>query len=280
MENGERKKIVLVDDINHCLISVKDRLKKHYEVFPALNVDKMFEILEHITPDLILLDVNMPGIGGFNAIKMLKSSDKFKEIPVIFLTSKSDSESIDKGFRLGAADYITKPFSDAFLIERIEKQINPETRRKSGYVESIRKTIIYVDDVNYSLVSVKGRLKEHYEVYPASSVSKLFYMLENIIPDLILLDINMPEINGYEAIEKLKSDIRYSAIPVIFLTSEDGIGSMTKGFGLGASDYVAKPFSDSDLIRRIENLVNPTPFREEDMQQKMAKYIKKHSISK
>ena len=257
LDEKERKRIIYVDDANFSLISVKNRLKEHYEVYTAQSADRLFLILEKIFPSLIILDINMPGQNGFDIIKKLKADERYFDIPVIFLTSNNDRESVIKCFRLGACDYLTKPFNDTQLMERIELQINPDTRRKSWTEETIRKTIICVDDINYSLISLKGRLKEHYDIFTANSVSRMYEILERVTPDLILLDINMPGMNGYEAIEKLKSDIRYSGIPVIFLTSEDGKASMLKCFSLGAADYVVKPFTNADLIRRIEYHVNP-----------------------
>ncbi|MDR2577388.1 MAG: response regulator [Chitinispirillales bacterium] len=256
-EEAKRKTIIYVDDVNLSLVSVRSRLKVRYEVYPAISVAKLFEILEKVTPDLILLDVNMPHVNGYEAIKQLKSHENYKSIPVIFLTSKTDQRSIDKGFSLGAADYVAKPFADSDLIERIERQINPETRRESWQAESIRKTIIHVDDINFNLVSVKARLKDHYEFYPALSVGMMFETLKHVIPDLILLDVNMPQVDGYEAIKRLKADARYSEIPVIFLTGKSNKDDMIKSFSLGAADYVAKPFTDAELIKRIEYQVNP-----------------------
>ena len=85
--------------------------------------------------------------------------------------------------------------------------------------EKKQRKIILVDDVNFHLVNTKLRLKNHYEAYPAQSAEILFDILENIIPELILLDINMPGIDGFKILRKLKSDHRYIDIPVIFLTS-------------------------------------------------------------
>jgi putative two-component system response regulator len=99
----------------------------------------------------------------------------------------------------------------------------------------------------------RNMLKTFHEVYPAPSAAKLFEILENVLPDLILLDIEMPEMNGYEAIKLLKADARYADIPVIFLTAKDDESSELEGFSLGAVDYVAKPFSGPLLLKRIEN---------------------------
>ena len=116
-----------------------------------------------------------------------------------------------------------------------------------------RSRIVIVDDIITNLDQGRSMLKTFYEVFPAPSAAKLFEILENVIPDLIMLDIEMPEINGYEAIKKLKADPRFEDIPVIFLTSKDDEDSEIEGFNLGAVDYVTKPFSGPLLIKRIEN---------------------------
>jgi len=116
-----------------------------------------------------------------------------------------------------------------------------------------RKIIILVDDIKSNLDQGRSILKPFYEVYPASSASKLFTYLEKFIPDLILLDIKMPEMDGYEVIKKLKTDPRFEPIPVIFLTAKSDESSEYIGLSLGAADYVSKPFSAALLLKRIEN---------------------------
>jgi DNA-binding response OmpR family regulator len=219
-------------------------------------VDKLFEILEFFKPDLILLDINMPGANGYDAIKKLKADSRYADIPVIFLTGRSDRQSVIEGINLGAADYVSRPFSNSVLIERIESIFNPEKNKETLIKSSNRPKIIHLDDVNYSLISVKSRLKDRYEIYPVQTSAILFITLEHIKPDLILLDINMPLVDGYEVLEKLKDDERYADIPVIFLSGKDNREGIVKGFSLGVSDYVSKPFSDSELIKRIEYQLN------------------------
>ena len=120
-------------------------------------------------------------------------------------------------------------------------------------MDANRYTVILVDDNMSNLSQGKNILKAHYKVYPARSVAKLFETLENITPDLILLDIEMPEMDGYEAIRRLKTDRRFADIPVIFLTSKSDEGSQLEGFELGAADYMSKPFSAPLLLKRIAN---------------------------
>jgi len=120
-------------------------------------------------------------------------------------------------------------------------------------MDNARPRIILVDDNMTNLTMGRNLLKTFYEVYPAPSAAKLFEILENIHPDLILLDIEMPETNGYEVLKKLCTDPRFADIPVIFLTARTDENSELKGFDLGAVDYVSKPFSGPLLLKRIEN---------------------------
>ncbi|MDR3201437.1 MAG: response regulator [Spirochaetales bacterium] len=120
-------------------------------------------------------------------------------------------------------------------------------------MENERKIIFIVDDNGTNLTAGKEILKNQYKVYPILSAKIMFDLLEDIIPDMILLDIEMPEMDGYWAIKNLKANLRFQDIPVIFLTSKTDVGSELEGLSLGAVDYVAKPFSAPLLLKRIEN---------------------------
>jgi putative two-component system response regulator len=116
-----------------------------------------------------------------------------------------------------------------------------------------RQIIFFVDDNIANLTAGKAMLKDHYDVFPLASGSRLFEILEKVRPDLILLDIEMPEMNGYAAIKKLKADETTRDIPVIFLTTRNDSGSELEGLNLGAIDYIFKPFSPPLLLKRLEN---------------------------
>jgi PleD family two-component response regulator len=121
---NERKKIIAVDDNVENLTALKNTLKNIYDAFPCPSAQKMFTLLEHIQPDMILLDIEMPEMNGYEAAEKLKNSDKFREIPIMFLTSMKDEESKKKGFNLGAVDFILKPFDSASLLQRLETHLS------------------------------------------------------------------------------------------------------------------------------------------------------------
>jgi len=117
-------KIIVVDDNIENLTAIKNTLKDMYEVYPSLSALKMFDLLEHIMPDLILLDVEMPEMNGYEAAKKLKANNKFNDIPIIFLTSRDDAKSEMEGLNIGAVDYIRKPFVAPLLLRRIKTHLS------------------------------------------------------------------------------------------------------------------------------------------------------------
>jgi len=122
--SGDRKKIIVVDDNPENLNVLKNTMKELYMVYPCPSAAAMFDLLEHVQPELILLDVEMPEMNGYEAIKKLKNENKHKEIPVIFLTSMTDAQSELEGLSYGAVDYIRKPFVAPLLLQRIRTQLS------------------------------------------------------------------------------------------------------------------------------------------------------------
>ncbi|MDR1445861.1 MAG: response regulator [Treponema sp.] len=126
----DKKKIALVDDDLTNLEVGKNILEPVYSVAALDSGRNLFVSLEEEKTDLILLDIKMPGMNGFEVLKILKAGTAFREIPVIFLTGKDDPESELEGLSLGAVDYIGKPFSPPLLLKRIELHLLLEKRKK------------------------------------------------------------------------------------------------------------------------------------------------------
>ena len=130
METGIYK-IIIVDDDNTNLAIAKNLLNDRYEIITVKSGEKLFEILENVTPDLILLDIKMPVMNGFEVIIDLKNSERTADIPVIFLTAMDDPDSEAMGLYLGAVDYIYKPFTKEHITESIEKHLPMDKKSES-----------------------------------------------------------------------------------------------------------------------------------------------------
>jgi len=128
--DSDRETIIVVDDDMTNLIAARNSLARKYSVATVPSGEKLFVLLEKISPDLILLDVEMPDLDGYSVMEKLQSKEKTAHIPVVFLTSKIDPESEIRGLSLGAVDYITKPCSQELLIKRVDLHTIFEKQKK------------------------------------------------------------------------------------------------------------------------------------------------------
>jgi len=256
---SDRRKIMLVDDDNSCRQQGRAILKDYYEVYPFHSARKLFEVLEEVKPDLILLDIQMPVLDGFETIKRLKSDYRYAHIPVIFLTASNDKESVVKGKKLGAAGFVTKPFSASDLCDRIEKCLtiaaltdiyeNEAPRDKKPGSE--KPSILAIDDAPDVLKAVHAMLRDKYKVYTLPKPEKLHDFLSKTTPDLFLLDFHMPAMSGFDLLPIIREYPEHKETPVIFLTSEGTVDHLTVAVELGACDFIVKPFESDVLNEKI-----------------------------
>jgi len=170
------KTVFIVDDNDTNLMAAKTALDGVYKTFALPGAQSMFKLAEKITPDLILLDVDMPEIDGFEAMRILKSDIKLKSIPVVFLTAKHDAESEVHGFEMGALDFISKPFSPPVLIKRIEMHIETDKLIKESQAavrETHNATISVLADMVENRDKVTGGHIERTQIYLEILVKKL-----------------------------------------------------------------------------------------------------------
>jgi len=246
-----RKTIVYVDDIHFSLVTLKDRLKEHYDVFLAQSAERLYEILDEyfqrkkFCPDLILLDLNMPGIDGFQILKELKQHVIYSDIPVIILSSRNDKKTLYSVLELGAVDFVFKPFTDSNLIECIKYQINPYD------CPAKRPVVLVVDDNPSILKAVKHVLEDHYRIYLLQESQKVGEFLKRITPDLFLLDCNMPVLSGYDLVPVIRSSELHEETPIVFLTSDGTIDNLSAAIASGASDFIVKPINDTTLREKL-----------------------------
>ncbi len=130
MEENKKPLILIVDDSIEILQVLGALLtQRGYEIAIATDAEKALEFVDNDYPDLILLDVMMPGLDGFELCQKIKEIEGFNEIPILFLTGLTDPGDIVKGFEAGGVDYISKPFNDAELLARVKTHIGLKKAR-------------------------------------------------------------------------------------------------------------------------------------------------------
>jgi putative two-component system response regulator len=202
MNNG-RQKIFLVDDNMANLTSGKTMLKNYYDVFSIPSANKLFEILEKVIPDLILLDIEMPGMNGYEAIKKLKAEKKSHDIPVIFLTARNDSGSELEGLSLGAIDYIFKPFSPPLLLKRIENHLlirNQQLALKDyndNLQQMVRKQTRQVIELQNSILNAVTEMVEFRDDVTGGHIERTQSYLKLLVDALLREKIYWDEVSSW-----------------------------------------------------------------------------------
>ena len=161
-----RQKIMLVDDNQATLNIGKKMLQDYYEVYAIPSVERLFAFLKGVTPDLLLMDVSMPNMSGFEALRILKANPLYADIPVIFVTSKDQEAEELEGLELGAVDYVTKPFSTAILLKRIETHMLIRQQKadlkafNDNLIEMVKKKTAQVTRMQNSIINTFAEIVE------------------------------------------------------------------------------------------------------------------------
>jgi PleD family two-component response regulator len=127
MKEHVKSKVLLVDDIKADINFLNNALSNEFELEFALDGKSALERVKSSPPDLVILDILMPGMDGYEVCKRLKADERSKDIPVIFITSKNGEEDETKGFEIGAVDYITKPFSLPIVKARLRTHLKVQS---------------------------------------------------------------------------------------------------------------------------------------------------------
>jgi len=184
------KTIFIVDDNNVNLLSADEALSKYYRVYTMPSASVMFELLEDVKPDLILLDILMPEMDGFEALKKLKSNSKHAEIPVVFVTSRNDPLTESLGFELGAIDFITKPFSAPVLQNRIKTHMEVE--------DIIMERTSNLKKLKNSIVSVLANIVENRDEVTGSHIERTTRYIKLILDNMQKLGVYYDEIKQWD----------------------------------------------------------------------------------
>ena len=245
------KKILVVDDEQDIREIIKIPLiADGFQVLEANNGKDAIEIAKKENPDLITLDIIMPHIDGFQAAKIIKEDPQTAHIPIIILSVLSQDK---KEFVQGIADYISKPFKPEELLIKIK-----DAMEKAGR-DSRSKNILIVDDDPDVIDIIKISLEDKgFSIVSASNGLEALEKLAIFIPDLIVLDIHMPKMNGYELIKRLKKEPRFNSVPIVVLTGTYiSKQDIQHGLTLGAARYLTKPFTIDTLVKEIEGSLCP-----------------------
>jgi two-component system, NtrC family, sensor kinase len=252
----EGSSVLVVDDCAEHLRLLSTILKRGgFVPRPVTSGRLAIEAAAADPPDLVLLDMRMPEMSGLDVCRQFKRDQRLRDVPVIFISALEGVDGKVEALRAGGVDYVCKPFQEQEVLERIKTHL----RLRRLHVELIsriaphdshsRHTVLVVDD-DVQLLRVLGEIlsRDDFDVLAAQDAEQALSALEKSLPCLILMDVEMPGMNGLALCRRIKHDPRTAHIPVSLVSSRVDEADVNAGIAAGAVDYIKKPF-DMDEVR-------------------------------
>lgn len=262
------KRILIIEDdqdISSLLALVLGGKFEDYSIDIVETAQEVPDALKQAGYALIILDLVLPDSDGRELLKLIKQS-AHKDAPVFILSGMDNARIQEDCLQLGASHFFNKPFDPEKIASEMEAVFNGESTERTPEPAPVinaaaatrKKTgrILLAEDDELLARIIKHRLsREGLNVIHVEDGEKALMKLKKGDFDLVILDVKMPVIDGFEVLENFRSDSRHGDVPVIMLTAMGSERDIVRGYDLGATDYILKPFSPVELIARVKSLI-------------------------
>lgn len=242
-------KVLIIDDELETLEIHKTFLQAEHEVFMFQSGLDALNEMTRIAPDIILLDIEMPFMDGFEVLERLRGRKEWAQIPVVGVTGQKDKTTALNFMGKGGVAYLMKPVEKNLMLERIREILRKQEEKKA------KKKILIVDDELESLLLYKNILQEQYNVMPLNSGKLAIEYLQKFVPDLIILDYQMPLYNGRAVYQMIRKMERLEDIPIIFLTGTTEREVLVECATLMPQGVVLKAAGKDALLEKVRSVL-------------------------
>lgn len=275
--------VLVVDDVPANVKLLEAKLtNEYYDVVTAKDGFEAIEQAKKCKPDLILLDVMMPGIDGFETCRKIKEDYEISHIPVVMVTALSESSDRVKGLEAGADDFLTKPINDIALFARVkslvrikvlldELRLRDQTGMQMGVLEEGKNTftsdvsgsrILVIDDDVVQLKKIVDRLAIDFKVEGASKPDAAMNVAVNGNFDLIIISTQLSDTDGLRLAAHFKSQEEIRNLPILILVDEDDQRAMLKGLEMGINDYIILPVDGNEMLARVKTQIRRKKYQD------------------
>ncbi len=277
-------RVLVVDDVlpNVKLLAAK-LTREYFNVITAFNGPDALALIHKESPDIVLLDVMMPGMDGFEVCERIRSDPATMHIPVVMVTALSDVADRVRGLEAGADDFLTKPVNDIALFARVrslvrlkmmmdEWRLRESTSGQFGVIERSgtllnesfeRARILVLEDSALDLDKVMETLqRDHNGVMATDTCAKALERALTNDFDLVVISLTLLNEDGLRLCSQLRSHERTRQVPILLMVDEGDLNHVAKGLELGANDYVIKPIDRNELLARARTQIRRKRYQE------------------
>ncbi len=277
-------RILVVDDILPNVKLLEAKLSsEYYDVLTATSGEEALQRVAQDSPDIILLDVMMPGMDGFEVCKRIKSNTAYAHIPVVMVTALTDNNDKVRGLEAGADDFLSKPVNDTALMARVRSlvrlkmtvdewrartttanQLGIDDENITAMSERVDEArILIIDDQQYEADKIAETLhRDNDIVVPVDSGIKAMELVSEHEFDLIIVSLNLKHEDGLRLCSHLKSNERTRAVPILMVATEEDMDRIARGLEIGAHDYVMRPVDRNEILARARTQIRRRRFQE------------------
>ena len=276
-------RILVVDDILPNVKLLEAKLKnEYYEVFTATNGEEALKKADAERPDLILLDIMMPGMDGYEVCRRLKDNADLAHIPVVMVTALTDPEDKVRGLEVGADDFLSKPINDTALMARVrslvrlkmsmdEWRVRENAANQLGITDTFTAMtqcdrdgkILIIEDKEFEQKKFTETLQaEHEMVMCVSSGPRAIELVSKYDFDIIILSLNLNGEDGLRLVSHLKSNENTRSLPVVMVGKDEDMPKIANGLEFGAHDYLIRPVERNELKARVRTQIRKKRFQE------------------
>src|SRR6476659_5501723 len=265
-------RVLAVDDVDANVKLLEARLTADYfEVRTARSGREALEICANERADVVLLDVMMPGMDGFEVCRRLKAETRTRHIPVIMVTALDQPADRVRGFEAGADDFLTKPVDDVALVKRVrnlarlkmltdEMLMRASTEEQLGFAGDLHKPfdqvahggrILVVEDNDSSYRRIQDALRGEFELAREADPASALLRLPDGDFDLIIVSLSLRDADGLRLCSQVRSLDRARHLPLLIIVERGDDAPLLKGLDMGVNDYVVRPIDPNELLARV-----------------------------
>ncbi len=277
-------RVLVVDDIlpNVKLLEAK-LVSEYYDVVTAMSGQEALEKVVNDRPDIVLLDVMMPGMDGFEVCERIKNNPDVSHIPVVMVTALTDTEDRVRGLECGADDFLSKPINDIALMARVRSLVRLKMTIDEWRTREITATqlgvsdehatvmseavdsakILIVNDQGFEVDKITDTLKKDNDVIISvdTGIRAVEQTKEHSF-DLVIVSLDLGGEDGLRLCSHLRSNEKTRAVPIIMLATEEDMPRVAHGLEIGAHDYILRPIEKNELLSRARSQIRRKRFQE------------------
>lgn len=265
MNSDDKKSVLIIDDDITIRKLISHHLKiKDYGVIEAINPEEGFAHLKNQKVDLVLCDVTMGDMDGFEFCRKVRENEKYRLLPFVFVTAKNSIEDKSMALEAGGDDIITKPFDVNDLLIKVQalirrsdiyKVYGAKKHLEKSFSSAMAKILIVDDDISLAKLFQFNLNKAGFDCSIAVSAEEGVKLAQILTPDLIISDIMMPGIDGFEFRKLLLADSQLRSIPFVFLTAKGNENDILDAYDLGIADYVVKTAGPRVVVAKVSAII-------------------------